>query len=765
MECKIQVGDALLLGVPAVHYRGVFAEKVFELCHDPRTRPEAIAVEMEPGVVEEVVSWMKEMRIGSQESVILPCMLGVLVTRNSEEPENSLLCLSSTDSIIEAIRCAVELKIPVYGIDTEEFPLTHMDNYIMEDPLNAKNDLQGYVIRNAAEAMRVRDPEVDARREQVMVHRLRKILLQYKTVVYTGGLAHWEPISNALTSGRVLPETYYFSWESISCKRVVVHPQIATKFMDIYPVASTIYEWNRERGLDEHSYKNIAPDLETVCREILDTAYNTPDTRVVNQPGKDPLSSRYQGTPEFERMIQSMRLINQEKVPGSGTLLGASQAMMPSGFLSVMSVCIMDLKRPWAKPEDYFHLPVLIPASSFPDQESDDCQGFRVDLMEPIDDYSLYETGYVKTRSFILPFPPQGKSPVPNTAAKWFWKDQPKEKSNKFNFNSWVWPPCESLLYGIAFQAARIAGSSGREKQHTVFEGSLYDGVDMKATIRSAITGENRVHVKISPERKSVPEPDGKKTEPTVFIFDENKTIKNADWLFLMAGSTVGDHMKDKKKFDRIAQERGTIFIPAISMYKYVSLPEDLSPFVDSMEEMYGTTIFGNPCLNSITGANWLEDNDYACCPTLSSSSMRELVRYYQEEHNFLVDLTDWQSALILFALPYVKNRLVILAPDKFIIRPEFKVLATARKIELVHMPLSHFPKERITEIRKRYLVRSLDKDGCTYSKDTEAMLGQKQDCYMDLLPAYMRRQYERSKKILQKDPAETPVSGSLLTE
>ena len=80
-------------------------------------------------------------------------------------------------------------------------------------------------------------------------------------------------------------------------------------------------------------------------------------------------------------------------------------------------------------------------------------------------------------------------------------------------------------------------------------------------------------------------------------------------------------------------------------------------------------------------------------------------------------------------------------------------------------MPLSHFPKERITEIRKRYLVRSLDKDGCTYSKDTEAMLGQKQDCYMDLLPAYMRRQYERSKKILQKDPAETPVSGSLLTE
>ncbi len=47
-----------------------------------------------------------------------------------------LAALSSTDSIIEAVRCSIELNIPVYGIDLDEFSASHRKPLLVEDPTN-----------------------------------------------------------------------------------------------------------------------------------------------------------------------------------------------------------------------------------------------------------------------------------------------------------------------------------------------------------------------------------------------------------------------------------------------------------------------------------------------------------------------------------------------------------------------------------------------------------------------------------------------------
>ena len=56
----IKINRSEIIGVPAIHNRAVFAREVNYLCSARETRPEAIAVELGPHIVAELVAWMKE---------------------------------------------------------------------------------------------------------------------------------------------------------------------------------------------------------------------------------------------------------------------------------------------------------------------------------------------------------------------------------------------------------------------------------------------------------------------------------------------------------------------------------------------------------------------------------------------------------------------------------------------------------------------------------------------------------------------------------
>ncbi len=45
-----KINDTLIEAVPSVHYRSVFAAEVNKICSSETTRPEAIAVELGPGL-------------------------------------------------------------------------------------------------------------------------------------------------------------------------------------------------------------------------------------------------------------------------------------------------------------------------------------------------------------------------------------------------------------------------------------------------------------------------------------------------------------------------------------------------------------------------------------------------------------------------------------------------------------------------------------------------------------------------------------------
>ena len=178
----VEVGSSELLVVPAIHFNHVFAREVNRICSDPEYRPEAIAVELGPRAATEVKVWLKELGVGTKARKKLPVMLGL--TRGNRTIRSSfknkafqlqqktgkdlsdlppevlhrelgyagraVLYLCPTDSIIEAIRCSVELELPVYGVDLEESASGNYHPALIQDPLGADGDLAAYVLENGA---------------------------------------------------------------------------------------------------------------------------------------------------------------------------------------------------------------------------------------------------------------------------------------------------------------------------------------------------------------------------------------------------------------------------------------------------------------------------------------------------------------------------------------------------------------------------------------------------------------------------------------
>jgi len=760
MDTVIEFNGSILRTVPAVHYHAVFAQAINTFCIYKNTRPEAIAVELGPHMVNTISAWMRELGIGKDKGIMLPCMLGVLVKNRLIHPdfrnsayylqehfgkplneissavklnmlrfsESYLVALSSTDSIIEAIRCAIELDIPVFGVDLDEFSIGNDGHMLIEEPSDSSFELEKYIGRNAVNAGKLRDDYVDYRREMVMASRLKKILSEHKSVLYTCGLAHWESIRSLMADPSLKPAEFLVDGQGPEMTRVIVHPAISLRFMDAYPVLTTCYEESRQfQNSKENNAMQLADHFQ-IYREILEQTYNN----YFSENGQC-INRETQQIPAFEALLSNMRLMLQRNVPPMAVLFEASVSIMPPAFTSELASILMDIRRDWASPEQFPDLPVICPAK----QSADDfCQMVEAKSRKDNQD----KTSHERSGPFSVMY--SGSNSASGQLSKfWTWADDPREKSKPAYYNSWVWPPCESLLYGSAHEAAKVAVTRSNEPSPAVFEGSLYQGIDIKATMRSIIQGEERVYIRKPSSSKKIFVPDGKSPDPTVFIFTLPEEGNGSHWSVLIGGSMIGDHVKNKKRFENVSHAKGSTFIASIAFCHYMDVPEKLTHHVEGFRMLEGITIFGNPCINAKQGAKWVEDNDYRCCPVSRSSSINNLVDEYSVTHGVEISLTEWQNALIRFAIPYAKERVVIIAPGSFRLHGSLSNAAKRRNIDLSLVPLNYFSAARIEEMRKRIFVHSNDPDGLTFSAEVEQLLGQSPKKHMELLPVYMQEQ------------------------
>jgi hypothetical protein len=797
---EIRIGNSTLSAVPAVHYRAVFAEHVNLACADENTRPDAIAVELGSAAVLAISCWLKELGVRPRNKITMPCMMGLVRTNRRVHPDYkdaairlqeatgchlhelppamlrkslsyspiSLICLSPTDSIIEAIRCALELDVPVYGVDLEEFAQVDRQQVIIQDPIEAQSKLSEYVKRNKKFCEACRDRVVDDRRELAMASRLKALLSRHKRVLFTGGLAHWRNIHSLLSDETLRPASEFKTDKSISFMRVLVHPLLATHQMDIFPSVTSWYEDNR-RTVPRSSSVWREVNFDDFFKKHLEATYRSYFIEGKSAEQIDRKLEDYHGVEDFERFLANLCTLRQRLVPDMFTALEASEAMMSSLFCESLAKTLMDYDKGWARPSEWPTLNIIGPVPLTSSEESWLRVGQKAELLVPscelID--GLDGGSYLRTEPFYISCMPDNEGRTVHIHNPWVWPNEPPiEREKPPSWHSRVWPPCDNRLFAFSFQAAEVATNSFHEPLVNYFEGSLYDGVDIKATLRSAARGENRIYVKDNTLHFNSVKLDEINPEPTVFIFSSPDDNGPATWNCLYAGfEEIGKYVKDLNRFENFISKKGSCFVSSVNFFERHHPEDHLNMFVRELRLLKGSIVFGNPCLTSVQAARWLENSKFSCCPSYSrddrvglaeiyhevNNSLPNgtdiddgfiyLIKMYRERHNIAIDIRDWPTALIQFAIPYAKQRIVVVTPDHFVVGAVAACDARRYGKQLDVLPLSYFSAGDVRKARQQYIVEVLDEDGHEFPPELERLFGEPKDANFLQLPQKVRDQ------------------------
>jgi len=749
---NVRCGIGRLTAIPAVHSVARFAASVntvFKRCDTP---PSAVAVELGQGAVDEIVKWMQDLGVGPDSVVKLPAMLGIVRRNRMIHPRfrtlvfelqrhyglplealpprvlresidyagAALVCLSATDSIIEALRCSVEWGVPAFGIDLEEYASPSYEPILIEDPRSVLPSLSSYIRRNAPLASRSYDRYIDERRESVMIGRLKRLATDFGSVLCTGGLAHWERIESGIQDSTIAPVRALPKAVTGNYRRVHVDPLLAVQHMDIFPEVTTRFEQARfipDRSIEpDRLYEGLKRGALTVAAEIA----------------KPP--ERAQLGPFFQ-FLDNLCLVRQRPLPSVFDCMAAATAMVSKGYTTRLGKALMSRNIDWIDAGDEHGLPLL--KASPPESEGRGLSGTG-ELVQVRGQGADGETFYIDGNG-IGGCGELDTRPVSRI-------DQLREKFESIRRNmrslfghSWAWHPRENLLYGTGYQAAEKVFAKTRRMLVEPFVGSLHEGLDIKATLRSFVRGDNRPQVRR--KRNSNYSYRDALQEPTVFLFSMKPKDQSASWDLALAAADLSPYVDDLSKYRHVLKERGNRFIANISLSEPGEAEPRLKPWGGYVKRLIGTTTFGNPANNMLQAARWVEGADYCGFPILNATSFSALAAHYSKTFGIHLDKTDWTSTLVLVAIPYAKKRVVVIAPESY--RPPAAVTreARSRRIDLELVPLTQFPKERVAQIQRQYYFQALGGSGDKVPPELEAIMGETIDAHTDLLPEWIRSQ------------------------
>ena len=608
----MQVGRSQLAAVPAVHYRSVFAYHVHRVCHGNTFRPDAIAVELEPEALSAAISWVRNFYKREQSSSHLPCMLGLIcngrqkggnryiergnnsglthgprLTAASSEQDKQILeifPLSPTDSIVEAIRCAVELDIPVYGVDLEiAYPLSKK-GIILQDPWLAFNDLEQYVRANETYAAALTNKTLDPLREACMTRRLKTILRRHRKVVFTCGIGHWKRISRCLadSDSQLRPVPVIETNLAGQYSPAVIHPLIAVRFMDLYPAVTSFYENERRNGFRSIGDSMKVDTAVAIFHQLIDRTYRSVFKAEEALHGMNSAAWDLSKRKSFEQFVTNLCFIDQRIVPGLATLVRAATGVMSSSFNRKMADILMEFG--WARPEDYTEYNIVMPA---------------LDLQAGADRCTVFDPEGNRSADYRLCDRKWGYNWAAETPVPWYWSGE-KSIFNKEKMASISrgWPPIDYLISALSARAFELADSIDERHRVEPFEGSLYKGVDIKATIRSHIEGKETIYVK-NPFRRCVA------VNSTTARLDPKVTIyrlgsgRSCKW-FLHAGDMFKyhyHHVQDKARMREVAEKKGNDAVAGLSYIEPVILPAKMSELGIYAVDFLGMVFFCPACV------------------------------------------------------------------------------------------------------------------------------------------------------------------------
>jgi hypothetical protein len=756
----LQFENSELLAVPAVHFSHVFAGEVNRLCAWPETRPEAIAVELGPQTAASVAAWLEQLCRGPGGPKPLPVMLGLTRANNmirassrdkamqlqqetgkdlSElEPKilfdklgyagASLLCLCPTDSLIEAARCAIELGLPLHGIDLEEMADGRYPPVTVEDPLSANGDLAGYVHRNAGYAEQQRDEEIDGRREIAMAARLKALLHRHRRVLFTCGLAHWQRIRRLLCDKSLRPALLPKSARPAGdlFTKVVVHPLLAVRHMDIFPAVTVAYERHRRpiNGINGGAQDMALPDAARLFSKTLRDG----NRKYFHEAGtKERERSRDLGSlAAFESYLGNMVILQNRIVPDLFMAAEAARETMSADFVSALVNRFMDVA--WATPKEHPDCSLLMPAPGHEGHSSAVVFGKGENS----------ESDQV----FIRPVPSQGRSEF-QAEVPLAWTESNK-KFGKYLKNSgklYTWAPWDNLITGLSLRAIDKTPRSRPWKAIETFEGNLLEGIAVKETLRSFARGKEDILIRDTTRLKTPSEPHNRDGFPVVFLLDPEAA--DADWTAMFLDfEAMAPHIRNHGQFDHLRETKGENLVATIGFGRR---HEDswLSARRRKVrtDRYFGIVLFQPLCWTNLQFARWAELTGYERNPICRDSILQpdfssDLSDSFSRQHGVRLKEFHWTTNLILMALPFARDTLQVVAPDGYKIASAAFEKARSYRVEIALVPTSFYTQAELRRLSICQMVPVFTTEPkCDYPPSVAKQIGEDPEDYLELVP------------------------------
>jgi hypothetical protein len=732
---QLAVGGATLTAVPAVHFRLAFAERVNRLCAS--ARPEAIAVELGPETAAAAAECLRDLGVGPKRRQRLPCMIAL--TRANRRIRASLreraarlqlatgkdlhelppellkellgysavtvLYLSPTDSIIEAVRCALELGVPLYGVDLDETADAQRPATLVQDPALASDRVEAYVRRNARYAEHQRDEEIDHRREVAMAARLKEVLGRHRNVLFTGGLAHWPRLQALLQDPQVRPAPVRPAAEihPDGFTRAVVHPLLAVYHLDVFPAFAEAYETHR-RPADEPrggTTKDLVKPAELFA-EMLQAAYAAHFRPEGPEEQLDRRLEDWEARPDFEQLLGNLCIVSQVLVPDLFTALAAAEGTMSPAFCGRLADVLM--RFPWAAPDDFPELPLLAPAPA------------------GAGDYlrAEFRHGRQRGRYFYIDARPGSGSYRVKVKIPWEWQRGGGGPPPPISDINVVWPPQTYFFAAMSLRAVQVARTQRDRVRVEAFEGSLGDGLAVKATLRAQARGDDRVFIRDVRVQRKRQSPRADEWDPVAWIFRPGHA-DGSDWEFM--GETLDEFaqfVRDPARLRGAERELGRVMVEQVGYGRRrerhqfarearASADRGLAQVITECLDLQGMLLYSSCHFSLAQNAAWAEDTDLARNPVCSYDVYNPRGRYFsdpirrmfRERHGLELDVKDWTTSLVRMAIPFARRAVTVVAPDRFALPAVVYQEARRRGVEVLAVPHSYFPREALRRLAR----------------------------------------------------------------
>ncbi|WP_028329752.1 conjugal transfer protein TraB [Brachyspira alvinipulli] len=242
-----------ILAIPSIHSRVYFSMAVREAFE--KFKPDIIAVEHPANFTDSL-----------REAVSRLPLISLIIREINNEAV--YIPIDPCDSIIEAVRLAIDEEIPFFPIDKDITSINSNSHYLMPDDYIMKNiGLEKFYTEVKSKYIFHKD-YTDEEREIYMARNLHELSKKYNKILLVIGMSHWEnmvSILKKLDENKEIKEYINNNDEEYADPKIYnVHKESLNKMLGEFPFTTYMYELYRNGELENFDKVHI---IETIFKE------------------------------------------------------------------------------------------------------------------------------------------------------------------------------------------------------------------------------------------------------------------------------------------------------------------------------------------------------------------------------------------------------------------------------------------------------------------------------------------------------------------